>query len=326
MSRDFPRPGRQATGLALVITGVLACAATLVAPKTGAAGCPGTNPEIIQWLDRMSRSSHQADYHGVVTLERGGEMQVMQLSHRVGAGSTSEYLTQLTGQSARIERSEHPLDCVHPGHQLLRMSEELQSGRCGVAENYRFALDEGEQIAGRQAVRIRVDPRDLYRYGYDLELDRDTGLLLKARIVGRGGKTLERFQFARLTFRDVQPTGGEAEIVHQAAHPHPGDGPVEGLPSRDWAVTWLPGGFMPTDAPAGGSSRRSYTDGLAVFSVFLEQLGTAIRPGEGVVRKGGTTSYTRGMQLGGSPILVTVIGEVPVNTARMVADSVGWTR
>jgi len=25
-------------------------------------------------------------------------------------------------------------------------------------------------------------------------------------------------------------------------------------------------------------------------------------------------------------VLVTVIGEVPVNTARMVADSVGWTQ
>ncbi len=42
------------------------------------------------------------------------------------------------------------------------------------------------------------------------------------------------------------------------------------------------------------------------------------------MRSGGTTSYTRGMKLSGQPVLVTVIGEVPVNTARMVADSVAW--
>ena len=47
-----------------------------------------------------------------------------------------------------------------------------------------------------------------------------------------------------------------------------------------------------------------------------------MRAGEGVARSGGTTSYTRGMRLSGQPVLVTVIGEVPVNTARMVADSI----
>jgi sigma-E factor negative regulatory protein RseB len=74
--------------------------------------------------------------------------------------------------------------------------------------------------------------------------------------------------------------------------------------------------------PSAASERRTYTDGLAVFSVFLEVLSEDIRPGEGVVRTGGTTSYTRGMHMSGRPVLVTVIGEVPLNTARMVADSI----
>ena len=93
---------------------------------------------------------------------------------------------------------------------------------------------------------------------------------------------------------------------------------------RAWAVGWVPRGFTPTDSSAGISGRRTYTDGLAVFSVFLEDLEREIRPGEGLVRSGGMISYTRGMRLTSQPVLVTVIGEVPVNTARMVADSVGW--
>jgi sigma-E factor negative regulatory protein RseB len=60
--------------------------------------------------------------------------------------------------------------------------------------------------------------------------------------------------------------------------------------------------------------------------VFLEILPRNIQPGEGVVRQGGTTSYTRGLVLGDSPVLVTVIGEIPLNTARMVADSIAWQR
>jgi len=61
-----------------------------------------------------------------------------------------------------------------------------------------------------------------------------------------------------------------------------------------------------------------------VFSVFLESPGKAIRPGEGMVREGSTTSYTRGMAVDGEPVLVTIVGEVPLNTARMVADSIRW--
>ena len=56
----------------------------------------------------------------------------------------------------------------------------------------------------------------------------------------------------------------------------------------------------------------------------MEELENEIRPREGLVKKGGTTTYTRGLRLEDQPVLVTVIGEVPVNTARMVADSIAW--
>ena len=82
---------------------------------------------------------------------------------------------------------------------------------------------------------------------------------------------------------------------------------------------------MATDAAGAEGARRSYTDGLAVFSVFLEEFQREIQPGEGVVRNGSTLSYTRGMQVSDRPVLVMVIGEIPVNTARMVADSVSWS-
>ena len=58
--------------------------------------------------------------------------------------------------------------------------------------------------------------------------------------------------------------------------------------------------------------------------MFLEELNVEVRGGEGLVKRGGTTSYTRGMRIDEQPVLVTVIGEVPVNTARMVADSLDW--
>ena len=288
--------------------------------------CPDADTTALSWLDKMSRSIHQVSYHGVVTLQRGDDMQVMQVSHRVDGDTSAESLTQLTGQGAQIKRGSHPLDCMHPGHLLLRVAEDLQAGRCGIAEQYRFSVADGERIAGRRSVRIRIEPRDMYRFGYAMSLDRETGLLLKTEMIGRGSKVLEKFQFANLSYSGQLPGTTEVDIIHEAEHPHPTSPAINRSLGRAWAVRWVPRGFAATDLPGEKSRRRTYTDGLAVFSVFLEDLEREIRPGEGLVRNGGTTSYTRGMRLTDQPVLVTVIGEVPVNTARMVADSVGWTQ
>lgn len=310
-------------GLRAVLLTFLAAAA-----GTGAmaATCPGADSDALAWLDRMSRSINQVSYHGVVTLQRGGDMQVMQISHAVDGDSTRERLTQLTGQGAQVVRPDHPLSCIHPGHRLLRVSAELQAGRCGIAEYYRFSVGDGERVAGRKAVQVRIDPRDMYRYGYVMELDRETGLLLKTETIGRGNRSLEKFQFANLAFDGEFPETTEVNVVHQAQHPLPAGTSPDTLAAGSWGVHWVPLGFTVTDTPRDTPLRRTYSDGLAVFSVFLEQLDREIRSGEGVVRSGSTVSYTRGMQLDGRPVLVTVIGEVPVNTARMVADSVRWAR
>ncbi|MFC1578821.1 MucB/RseB C-terminal domain-containing protein [Pseudomonadota bacterium] len=299
---------------------LLAC--VLVAARAGATTCPEADTEALAWLDKMSRSINQVSYHGVVTFQRGEDMQAMKLSHFVADGLASERLIELTGQGAEVLRVDHPLECVHPGHRLLRIGAELQAGRCGIADYYRFRVADGELVAGRQAVQVRIEPRDMYRYGYVMELDRETGLLLKSQTLGRGGKVLEKFQFASLSYAEDQGTTGEAQLVHRAHHPHPAPELSARQVASDWNVDWLPLGFTLTDLPQVASERRTYTDGLAVFSVFLEPLSQDIRPGEGVVRTGGTTSYTRGMHLAGRPVLVTVIGEVPLNTARMVADSI----
>lgn len=286
--------------------------------------CERADAVAIAWLEKMSHSIRRHSYHGVVTLQRGEAMQVMQVSHLVKRGESSEQLIQLTGQGVQVNRKAHPLECLHPGDRLLRAGEDLKAGRCGLADQYRFRVDGVERIAGRPAVRISVEPRDMYRHGYRLALDRETGLLLKTETYGQGGAVLEKFQYANLAYGDSVPGTTSVDVVHHALHPHP-EYPEEGRRTiRPWQVAWLPGGFARTDTSKGRSGRQSFTDGLAVFSVFLEEFDSEIRPGEGVVREGGTISYTRGMRLDDSAVLVTVIGEVPVNTARMVADSLSW--
>ncbi|MEP4484476.1 MAG: MucB/RseB C-terminal domain-containing protein [Halioglobus sp.] len=305
------------TPLIALVTGLL----FLPAAHAQTDVCADTDPRAIDWLKKMSRSAHASAYHGVVNFQRGDELEVMQVSHLADDSGTTETFTRLTGQGAQVLREQHAAECVHPGQQLLEMGNDLASGECGIARHYRFELGQGERIANRESVRLNVMPRDVYRYGYILQLDRETGLLLQATTMGRGNTRLERFAYADLTYGPAPQPRENVSVVHKAEHPLQD---LQALPAVTfgWTVTWLPPGFTATQPVSPNNGQRSFTDGLAVFSVFMEPLDVAMTPGEGVVRWGSTTSYTRGMRAGEVPVLVTIIGEVPVNTARMVTDSI----
>lgn len=309
---DFPP--KRASG---VLGWAMSC--LLFAPASWSQDCPSLDGDVLKLLDAMAANSQRIEYSGVVTLQRGGDMQIMELSHSVSDGRATEQLARLTGQDALVERSGHPTNCVHPGHQLLKSGHLFAGSFCGLSSVYRFRVAPGERIAGRQAVRLRVEPLDMYRFGYVFELDQQTALMLKSSTLSSDQRVIEEFQFASLNMRaenmDV------AQIQHQTGHPHPHETAHLRSGPR-WELNWLPAGFMATDGAPDVSPRKTYTDGLASFSVFLEPLANAIRPGEGVERQGSTVAYTRGVSLGQRPVLVTVLGEIPTNTARMIADSV----
>jgi sigma-E factor negative regulatory protein RseB len=239
-----------------------------------------------------------------------------------------EEITRLTGPDAKVVRTEHPLDCIHPGHRLVRIGRLYRNsgGECGVARHYQLQMAGASRIAGRQAVLLNILPRDIYRYGYQIAIDRQTGLLLKTQTVAQDGRVLERFQFAEIHIGNGETDGTTVEVIHEATHMHgaerrPGSGAAPG-----WSIRWLPDGFILTDAIEGTGYNKTYTDGLANFSVFVELVPNLEETGAGMARQGGTTAYTRGMVISGQPALVTVLGEVPVNTARRVADSLAWAQ
>ncbi len=287
-----------------------------------AAVCDEQDLNVLAWLEKMSRSLHESSYHGVVTLQKADGWQSVQVSHVVDDDRAAESLTRLTGQGAEVVRVGHPLHCVHPGHALLRRDRE--AGECGIAEYYRMSMAPGERIAGHHTVLVKAKPRDLFRLGYMLSLDRKTGLLLRSDTFDVDNRLLERFQFTKLSYEERMPAVSDVEVRHVAAHPASGGKAKADSPLRPWAVTWVPDGFAPTDNPAPVDRRRTYTDGLAVFSVFLES--SSIEPGEGIVRDGSTLTLSRGMIVDGEAVLVTVIGELPVRAARMVSQSIAWVQ
>ena len=82
----------------------------------------------------------------------------------------------------------------------------------------------------------------------------------------------------------------------------------------------VPGFFLILEEPDGGVFVVS--DGLATASVFVEPLPLGAPGGEGAVIQGATLTYTRGVPGSGGGLLISVLGEVPLVTARLLADAV----
>jgi sigma-E factor negative regulatory protein RseB len=99
-----------------------------------------------------------------------------------------------------------------------------------------------------------------------------------------------------------------------------------GISGSAWSLGWLPAGFEEaSSSDTGVAQTRTYTDGLSTFSVFVEQPKGEIRLGEGMVNRGATLAYTRGLRTDEGAVLVSVIGEIPINTARMLVEGLDWS-
>lgn len=307
------------------------------------------------WLDRMAQSFRELNYRGAFSYMQGNSMQSFRIGHAVIEGKEFERLEFLDGEQRDVIRRDHYLDCIHSGHQLVRFylpvpaSGAKPQQAAAVSRNYTLSLDGSGRVAGREVVGIAVTPKDTFRYGYRLSLDEASGLLLRSELIGEGGQVLERFQFVDIelgmaipkdyfngatedTTASVQAEQSGASIIDRgkelpmAAQGNSGSA-GEG---QHWQVGWVPAGFEQTDAGsrAGvadvGADMKIYTDGLAVFSVFIEPTTKTdvFKSMEGSAHKGATTAYFKVLILEGRPHRVTVVGEVPRQTAELVAQSV----
>ena len=266
----------------------------------------------------MARNVREANYRGIFTYEQGQSLRSARIVHAVVDGVEHERLESLDGASREFLRMEHPLDCRHAGHRLLGEGPDALAlaGNPALSQYYAFELDGDERIASREGRRLRISPRDPYRYGMTLVLDNNSALLLKSETTDGAGRVLERFQFVELEVGGSIPA--EAVFTPEAG---------ARVDAFDWSVSWLPAGFAESarerraDAAGRPVETRMFTDGLAVFSVFVERHadGAVSRPGQAV--QGATIAYVTPRPQAG---LVTVVGEIPPETARLVANAVSF--
>ena len=179
------------------------------------------------------------------------------------------------------------------------------------------------RIADRLCDVLRIVARDGTRYSYIVWLDTETKLPLRVDLLDRDGETLEQFRVISFSVDD--------NLTHlMSALEKANLPPVFSVPENEtanipWQVSWIPEGFKEISSsrrplPAVGIpiESRLYSDGLFSFSVNVNEITGSLNNGEQLIRTGRRTINTQHRE----KVEITVVGELPPQTAKRIADSV----
>ncbi|HKK14461.1 MAG TPA: MucB/RseB C-terminal domain-containing protein [Gammaproteobacteria bacterium] len=296
-----------------------------------------------QWLDKMSRAVQTLSYEGTFVYLHGGRLEAMHIVHRGSAKGEQERLVSLTGAAREVIRSNKTITCILPDSKSVMVDRDLPGepfperfpgNIARLGRDYQFQALGTDRMAGRSARVIAIKPRDRYRYGHRLWLDQKTHLLLKSDLTNARGVPVEQVMFTHLQIRDHIPdaalkpalTGRDFTWYRGGGRAGSG-GPV---PDSGWRVGRVPRGFTLAyhrrHKLASGSrpvEHMMYSDGLATVSVYIEEHdGDRDDRLQGLSAMGALNAY--GRTVDGHQ--VTVVGEVPQATVRMIGRSVHHER
>lgn len=320
------------------LTRLLACALLIF---VGPAPAAETNDDAMRaqrLLERVAEAATRLNYDGTFVYRNGDWMESMRIIHRAGnpggRGSQARLLS-LSGAAREVIRDENRVTCILPDSESVQISKSKPRAVSGFSvfnprgdfqQHYSLSTAAGERVAGRDTRQVSVMPKDMYRYGYQLSVDKETGFLLKSELLDLNGKPLEQIIYTTLELPQSIPDELlEPGISGQGFTWYTRDAPTSPVRESLWAVHWLPAGFSmqdrATDPAALGRmpvEHLVYTDGLASVSVFIEHLKASGDGLEGISRMGAVNAF--GIIVDGYQI--TAVGEIPAAAVERVALSV----
>jgi len=315
--QDRVKQGAKAVLLAWIAGG------GLVASAPGLPAAKDVDPT--RMLVRMSQALEGFDYEGTFVYLQGKQLKAMRVVKKWQGGEEKERLISLNGNMRELSREGGRVSCVFPGSEEVvewrqspvHVPALTETELAKLQKVYDFHRLGTDRMAGRAVDVLRVSPRDGFRYGYRLFLDRETGFPLKSDLLDGDGSAMDQIMFTDIRILGQRSSG---DVSADDAEAGAGSAAVN-LPGR-WGVDELPEGFaiarrVPRTAgdPNTPIEHIVLSDGLASLSVFIEDVaeGAGLVGGSriGAVHAWGTRS---------SGHQITAVGEVPLATVRKVAE------
>ena len=296
-------------------------------------------PSALDWLEKMSRAAQTLNYSGTFVYLQGTHMKAMRIFHKVDASGEHERLVSLNGSAREVLRHNNVVTCIIPDSKSVVVEKRLPHKYFSIAlpretaqlvKYYHLSLFGQARVAGRESQIVGIEPKDHYRYGYRLWLDKSSGLLLKSALLSETGEPVEQVMFTSLKLNraipsvDLRPaTIGKGYTWYVDKN----NGHYPAAYRGEWRVTRLPAGFMRVvdEKHRLAGSRKPvqhmvFSDGLATVSVYIEKMGQRKQLLEGLSDMGAVHVY--GTEIHDHQ--VTVVGEVPAATVEMIGRSIRY--
>lgn len=294
----------------------------------------GTDPA--EWLKRMSEAARNTNYQGVVIYRSGEMMETMRLVHRYKDGEVRERIFSMTGEPREILRKGDEVTCIIPREKKITIDRvggqslfpELPEGRIEeLKAHYEFQDLGTTRVAGRQCQGIRIQPKDEFRYGYQIWLDEKTAVPVKMTLVDMHGRMLEQVLFTQVDFpAEISDQALLPELDHKDYKLFTHDlTPMERGGQSRWDLSAVPPGFKLTgrdlrELPGGDGSieHLMLSDGLSSVSIYSTSMSPTGKAAEGMGGMGALHSF--GRMIG--DFHITVLGEVPARTVEMIGEGI----
>ncbi|HDZ15835.1 hypothetical protein LCGC14_1206210 [marine sediment metagenome] len=298
--------------------------------------------DAMQILEKMTTAAKTLSYEGVFAYQSGKNLQSIRIFHRADNNGEIERMISLNGEAREVIRTNDMVTCINPEGKQVSVSRrslgrgfpsDLPRRLSSAAPYYQLKVGENVRTAGRQAHELFIMPNDDYRYGYDLLVDVNDYLLLKAQLISQKGDVLEQFSFSSVnTNVDIPDEQFESqmkgsEMTWHVSEPKASADMTKYSEESPWQVNWLPAGFslialqnrLRTKSGA-DVEQRVYSDGLSSVSVFIEKIRAQHNHLIGVSHVGGINAFGTIMHAH----FVTVVGEVPKHTVEKIGASISF--
>lgn len=285
------------------------------------------------WLVRMSQAITSLNYQiSFVVLKPGIDAQPYLWRHGINPeGVEMEQLNLLNGPGREMLRIGSQVSYFEPNVPPYSLESDVINGPLPsvffrnpmtLSKSYEFIMVGRSRVAGRAAQQIRIISRDKSRFGVNLWLDQDTGLLLKLDMIDLKGQRIEQIQVTELTVMDTpHPYFQRIELDKL---PDVIDIRSSATSKLTWGFGFLPEGMelVKRDVhrlPLTGDlvEYMMLSDGLIDVSVYLQDATNSSADNDVLLRHESNTFLTRRQ----GPLLVTVVGKLPAPTASAIAAS-----
>ncbi|MES2888415.1 MAG: MucB/RseB C-terminal domain-containing protein [Pseudomonadota bacterium] len=290
------------------------------------------------WLSRIHQAASQNNFQGTFVVSGGGSVSSARISHFCEGSHQYEHIESLDGQARHVFRHNSAVHTVWPQTKVAQVERRefdgtfpalLQVADARFADFYEVKRQSGDRVAGHETDVLVLQPRDAYRFGYRLWAEKNSGLLLRADVLGERNEVLETSVFSEVrigikaqadsVLRPMKRLDGYRVIRPSMV--------TTKLESEGWTLKQAVPGFQPVscvkrplevqaDTPMTEVVQAIFSDGLTYVSVFIEPFQAARHAQPMQTSLGATQTLTRRQ----GEAWITVVGDVPSATLRAFSE------